>query len=316
MRLGHRSVRFLAAAAASLSCGAAMAALTPYPLDHTHSSIVLTQTADINNASISPFSVTIPGSAIVQTAPSSPQLSNTFSNSSVSGKSTTAAVGGAYQVTNSSDMEIALTAGTGISQNNVPGEVYSGPSQLDVHVDALWTLTSGFPQPGSFPGVSYQFPIAGTVGINGVDHFILQLNLYEDSSPSQIGGDGKLIGSIDVDHTYTNSSAFPAAFTDLVSGIALVNNGVSLAGGSNIEFEMLGDIIFKSKNDESPSSFYLTDDSDFGGVNSSTLPTANSITDITTIDEGVPEPAAWAVGATMISLLAMTRTVGRRVCPA
>jgi hypothetical protein len=305
-------------------CGRAASGQTPYPLQHSAgfdpTSATLTQIATLNSSGsdVESYPVTAPGTSITQSASTTgATISHTFTNSEFGYNGSTTATGSVYQVTNASTMSMALGAGTGISQSNPSDEVYSGPSELDIHVDAVWQLTAGFPDGEEIPGIGYQYPIAGIVGLGGTDHFILNLNFYYYSNPdtpaNKFAGTGTNVGSITVDHTYTNGTASSVSFSDLISGTALINDGGSLAAGGY--FEMVGDIEFKAKDPDSPSSFGLTAESDFGeedlldaGLG---FPSSGTVDDVATFVE-TPLPAPLAMGAVLM-LLAAAGPLRRRI---
>jgi len=288
-----------------------------YVFDYENSSAILTHIGDLAN---SDTAYTLPGATTGQletyipneenyvpipndsfgfpsSSPSSFQLNNdvfSYTDSDV-GTSTSTANAAVYSVTTKKNMFVGLKAGTGIAQNN-GGQFYSGASALDVHVDARWMLNAPFPISPAFPGISYQLPVAGITGIGGNDRFLVNLSFYDLSvSPTTP------IGNISIDslQLFNNTNgATPLSFSQLFSGTALLNNGAPVPAGD--ELQMVGDIIFKAKNDESPSSFSLTDDSEFGIFNSDTDPS------------GAPVPAPAAMGLAGFGLLALGRLAVRR----
>jgi len=274
-----------------------------YPFDATNSSVTLTHIADTSNSSFPPTVVSVPGANIKQTA-------TTFMNNDVistttrTGVSSTNATAGLYHSNSSSDMTIAVTGGTGVGQANVPGEAFSGPSELDVNIDSLWTLNSAYSPANQFPGINYQFPLGGVIGIGGTDHFIVNLTFYDTTI---VAGAGKVqtpIGSLNIDMAMTNTSSAPLAFTQTLSGDDLINNGNPLPTGS--EFEEVGDIIFKSKNDESPSSFDFTQDTNTGAQIYETAPTgAQNFSFISATN--VPLPSSVEMGLLAIGLMGLAR---------
>jgi hypothetical protein len=277
-----------------------------YPFDTNNSSVTITHIADTSNTSFPPTVVTEPGANIKQTA-------TTFMNNDVistttrTGVSSTNATAGLYHSNSSTDMTIAVTGGTGVGQANVPGEAFSGPSELDVNIDALWTLNSAYSPANQFPGINYQFPLGGVIGIGGTDHFIVSLTFYDTTFTPGSGAKVQTpIGSLNIDMAMTNTSSAPLPFTQTLSGDDLINNGNALPVGS--EFEEVGDIIFKSKNDESPSSFDFTDDTNTGAETYTTEPTgAQDFSFISATN--VPLPSSVAMGFLAIGLMGLGRVV-------
>ena len=248
-----------------------------YTLDST-SSITLTHIGDLGNAatqytipgaSLTQLTTTVPnqeswvtytGGAIPTASPPSYQLNDVFTypNSETENTSTSTGTGAVYADTTNNNMFVGLKAGTGIIQNDA-GQNLTKDSVLNAHINASWTLNSAFPTSPEFPGISYQLPIAGTAGINGSAHFIVSLAFYDitvSASP---------IGSINIDQTYSGGAS-GMTFSQLFSGTALLDNGGTLPVNSHLQ--LVGDITFKAKNQDSPSCFSLTSDSEFGAFDS------------------------------------------------
>jgi hypothetical protein len=269
--------------------------------------VTFTHTADSANSGSPTTSSTIQYSSLPTSSPSGYSgpsgFTNTFGSVATSATTAQAAV---YQVTNNSNLGVSLTAGSGVVQQNVPGHLYSGASVLDTNVNLAWFLLSApFPSSG-FPGVNYQFPIGGVVGVGGTDTFVVSLNFYDDSSDDFEHEDPTLIGSLNITKTFTNSSNAPASFSTLVSGNDAFINGTSLPQYD--EFLIEGDIKFRAKNDESPSSFDLTADSTVGVGTYSSNPTGdpnfteNDTTDVSLL-AAAPLPAPLTAGLVLMSLV-------------
>ena len=254
----------------------------------------------------------VPGSSIKNT-------STTFLNNDVitantgNGTSSTNATAGLYHTNVSTDMAIAMTAGSGVGQTNVPGLAFSGASELDTHINAFWQLNTGFAPGAQFPGINYSFPIGGVVGIGGNDHFIVSLTFYDVFNIDSDDQFSTQIGSLSIDEAFSNSTGAPQTFATTITGNDILNNGIALPAGS--EFEVLGDIIFKAKNDESPSSFDFTADTNFGASSYTTAPTGdeNFATVVATaLPVPVPLPSTVQVGALAIGLMGLRRWIVAR----
>jgi hypothetical protein len=247
-----------AAALVALRGGNALAQSSPTKFDPT-STITLSHTDDIYNDAPNTFSVPLTGAQIPASSPAAFQLNHTFSTTTQTGPSSTVSDAAVYAITNLSNLSVALKAGSGITQTNVPGHAYQGPSNTDLNIDAIWDLgTSGFPTTGAFPGVNYQFALGGIVGISGMDEFSVNLTFSELSAL----GRPVQIGSLTVDKQFPNTTASPKAFTSNVAGSLLLNNGVHIPAGAKIILS--GNIDFYATNDDSPSQFNLTQDSTIG----------------------------------------------------
>jgi hypothetical protein len=230
--------------------------------DTGNSSLVLTHTADKAAAIPQTFSVNVPGPSVPAAPTVGFQINHTFNAVTGSGSSSTVSDATGYEITNLLNLGLALQAGSGVTQTNVPGHAYTGASVTDIAITAVWDLgPSGFPAPGHFPGVSYQYPIGGTVGIAGTDEFKVNLTFTDPS----VGPNS--IGNISVDKVYPNITASPLAFTDNIAGTILINGGAPLPAGSQLQ--MIGTIDFLATNQDSPSSIALTDDGSSGLIDAS-----------------------------------------------
>src|ERR1700722_5050225 len=167
------------------------------------SNVTLSHTDDIFNDAPQTFSVTLTGGQIPVSAPTAFQLNHTLTSTTGTGNSSTVSDAAVFAITNLANLSIGLKGGTGVTQTNVPGHAYQGPSNTDLAVDAIWDLgSSGFPTGGTFPGVNYQFALGGIVGISGMDEFKINLTFTElvpQGRPVQIG-------SLTVDKQFTNST--------------------------------------------------------------------------------------------------------------
>jgi hypothetical protein len=112
-------------------------------------------------------------------APGSYQLGNP--NKLVNGTANSTADAGIYGITGNNNLGIGMTTGTGVTQLNNVAQAFSGPANLDVSVTAGWLLPSGYPQTGSFPSLTYQFALGGTVSKNGYDEFTVNLNVTDST---------------------------------------------------------------------------------------------------------------------------------------
>jgi fibronectin-binding autotransporter adhesin len=269
MRGCSKSSKTLWFAAAAVVLSGRRPAQAAYTFDNADSIITFTQTPDINNPTANTTKVAVPSASFptIPVTASGLEINHTFSatNNASHAVSSTAAAGGAYELTKTNDMFVALTAGTGVSQND-SGGAFSGASQLDVNIFAEWALGSAFPPAGIFPGLSYQFPLGGIIGVGGTDHVILNLTFYQTpnavSSSAFNPATATQVGTINSTNTYSNSTASPASFTALVSGDVLLNGGAGVVSGKHLI--MTGDIYFKAKNQGSPSTFSLMQDSEVG----------------------------------------------------
>jgi hypothetical protein len=254
----------------SRAFGASLPSPTPTTFDARASSVTLTHIEDSGNESSSTFPVTVAGSQIPSASTPKFPLNHTFTASSNLGSSSTTAVAGIYEITSPTNLSVAVQAGSGITQANVPGKVFSGSSDTVIQIDAVWQIGSnGFPTAGHLPTLSYQFPLAGTVGLGGMDEF--QVNLQFDSSVSE-----GAIGFIDTDKQFSNPSlTTKMPFTANINGIVLINDDQPLPAGSLLE--MTGTIEFMATNDDSPSDFSLTDDGTIGAVDAATVPEPASL---------------------------------------
>jgi|GEM_PF-4574924 len=278
-----------------------------YVFDTAHSGVTVTQVADVSNPSTNFF---LPGATTGQltqnitgletfapvaggsiaSSNSGLQLNNTFTSGGDIHSSSSAA-GGVYQITNSNNMAIGLAAGTGAAQYNTT-HAYTGATALDIHVTAEWHLNNSFQLPSPptlFPGLSYQFPIAGFVGINGNDHFIVNLNFTDSAVPGSVG-------SISIDQDFNNvEGESPLAINQNFSGIVLINHGVALPTNSNLIIS--GDIVFKAKNEDSPSDFHLGDNKGLVGDNTTGPDAMFGVTNST--DANLPDPFAAPLPASL-----------------
>ena len=307
MRTIRGALFTMAIAGGLLASQKAMGADISYPFDAANSSATITHIADTSNTSFAPTVVTVLGANIKNAAPATPFLNNdVISTSTKTGPSSTNATASLYHSNTSTDMTIAMTGGTGVGQANVPGNAFSGPSELDTHIDALWSLTSPYSPGGQFPGINYQFPIGGIIGIGGNDHFIVSLTFYDTTGAGTDSETQTPIGSLNLDVTLSNPTSAPQAFAETLSGDDLINNGNPLPVGS--EFEEVGDIIFKAKNDLSASSFDFTADTNTGALVYSTLPTGAQDFSLITAD-AVPLPSSVEMGLVAIGLMGLGRWV-------
>src|SRR5271169_3794612 len=121
MRVRSKSSRILWFATAAVIAGSRRSAQAAYTFDNTDSVITFTQTPDINNPAANLTKIVVPSVSFpsIPTTTGTIQISHTFSatNSASHAVSSTVADGGAYELTKTNDMFVALTAGTGVSQN-------------------------------------------------------------------------------------------------------------------------------------------------------------------------------------------------------
>lgn len=222
-----------------------------------------------NNAYAGPFTVGGPSpntfspisSGTYLVTPSNPahlplQYNHTFVATGTSGISLSTAEAGVYEQTDSTttgNMAILLAAKTAVTQTDSPGDLFQSASEMDISVNAEWTIgNAAYPvRAGYYPGVSYEYPIAGTVGIDGSDHVIINLSFIDTYL-----GTSTTVGTYSEDLAENNSTGTASLpFTQLLTGTVMLNQGKSLPAGSNFQIE--GTITFKAKNDLSPSNVFL-----------------------------------------------------------
>jgi hypothetical protein len=222
----------------------------------------------------------IPGPLIPTSSPGAYQLSGTLNQINPTPSSNTVA-GGVYSVTNPNQMFAGFKAGSGVSQSAAWS--FGGSSALNYHVDFNWTLVTGFPAIGNFPGISYQFPLLGTVGVGGNCRFITALSFYDPAvSPNPIG-------SLNINDLFNT----PGLINATISGTIVFNDGNPLPKGSNLE--MVGDVLFKAKADDA-STLSIGDSSN----DDATVGLIDSTTPIP-----VPEPSSIALALPVAVLLGL-----------
>jgi hypothetical protein len=266
MSKNHRTVvlGLCASALIALNSGVARAVTVATTFNGESSSIVYTHIDDISNEANNSFSTTVAGASIPAAAPAGAgfQFTHTFTTTTRTGNSSTTSDATVYEITNLTNLSVALKGGTGVTQTNVPGKAYNGASNLDIAVDAVWNLgTAGFTSIGTLPALDYSFPLGGIVGIGGSDQFNVNLDVIESFPLDPVLGP-VTIGTISTGQTFSNPGGAAKSFLSNLSGSILINNGLHIPGGAEITIQ--GNIDFYATNDESPSSFNLTSDSSIG----------------------------------------------------
>jgi hypothetical protein len=252
----------------------------------------------------------------MQAEPSSFQINDTGINALTAttslGQSSSTATGAVYQVTNNTNMGVAFTAGTGVTQTNVPGDAYIGASQLAANVNLVWGLNSQFAPTNAFPGINYQFPIGGVIGVGGSDRFIANLTFNEIVTPNTGPVQTVAVGSLSLDETYTNATGSPLPFSTLLSGNDAFNGGVDLPASNDFDtyqFQITGTVEFRAKNDLSPSTFDLSSDSSMSALDYDSEPTGDqNFSDIETV--ALPQPSSVAMGVVSMLLLGLVAKAG------
>jgi len=267
----RRSRALLAAAGAALL--SAHAAMGQYSFRMGPSINTITQTAGLGptgSITNSPYmSMLVSGAAISAngTNPVAAQLSNSFIDPAPNGAVYTFPTGGPNSTTayasvgeiDGNNIGVALGTGTGVTQNN-PGGAYPYASELDLGItDDRFLLISGFPANGGYPGLSYQFPLAGILPAGATVNFGINLNFYYSvpGTPAPTAatinnGSYTLVGALGTRQTFSNNTASPSVFSNSngYSGTVLMNGGNPLGLGF---IDIIGDIYMKAKTD-APSS--------------------------------------------------------------
>src|SRR5439155_11577253 len=161
-----RRIRILVAAAAA-TIGVVFDADGGVSLDAT-SSAKLTHTADISNGSAQSsvkFVVPLPDSGSIYPASSYQYGSKTLSYTTGGNTATTTATGSVGAVTNSMNIGFTLASGSGITQDDPSGKVFTDYSQLKFAVTGTWDVTTGGYGGGAYSYIA--FSIASTVPTGG-----------------------------------------------------------------------------------------------------------------------------------------------------
>jgi hypothetical protein len=228
------------------------------------STVTITQTADVTNPGLK--TVTGPV-ALPSVAPGSYQLGSP--NKLSDGTANSTADAGVYGITGNNNLGIGMTTGTGVTQLNNSVPAFSGPANLELNVDANWFLPSGYPQIGSYPSLTYQFALGGTVSKGGYDEVTVNLNVTDtptgrNSEPVSLPGisftDLYYNGTPpDVNYTNRYSEAVGKFTPAVISGVDFLDlsTGAPLPVGSTLTIS--GTLDFYSADDLGGSSIQVVD---------------------------------------------------------